>query len=211
MIVGALSAEIPLKVLYVDSANLNISLAPGSLRRPNLVTMEAGPLSGVDQGMRNQRPLLFFHFWKALLSKDFVCDGGCAMNIGAAKRASGLSTRTIRYYEEIGLSAPARRANGYREYTLWDVHKLAFLKRARGLGFSIEDCRVLLSLYEDKNRASADVRALANKHLNKITTKLVELEDMRYALAHLVDACHGYTRPDCPIIDNLAGTNVADK
>jgi len=127
------------------------------------------------------------------------------MNIGAAEQASGLPAKTIRYYEDIGLLIPARQENGYREYGRTDVHKLAFLKRARGLGFSIEDCRALMSLYEDRTRASADVKALAHTHLHRIEAKLAELEGLQGVLAHLVDACHGDARPDCPILDDLAG------
>jgi MerR family copper efflux transcriptional regulator len=127
------------------------------------------------------------------------------MNIGAAEQASGLPAKTIRYYEDIGLLVPARRDNGYRDYGQTDVHKLTFLKRARGLGFSIEDCRALLSLYEDRNRASADVRALAHTHLHRIEAKIAELEGLRDALSSLVEACHGDARPDCPILDDLSG------
>jgi MerR family transcriptional regulator, copper efflux regulator len=127
------------------------------------------------------------------------------MNIGAAEKASGLPAKTIRYYEDIGLLVPARQGNGYREYRLTDVHKLAFLKRARGLGFSIEECRALLSLYEDGNRASADVKSLAHKHLHRIEAKIVELQGLRDALSHLVEACHGDARPNCPILDDLSG------
>jgi MerR family copper efflux transcriptional regulator len=127
------------------------------------------------------------------------------MNIGAAEQASGLPAKTIRYYEDIGLLVPARRDNGYRDYGQTDVLKLTFLKRARGLGFSIEDCRALLSLYEDRNRASADVRALAHTHLHRIEAKIAELEGLRDALSSLVEACHGDARPDCPILDDLSG------
>lgn len=127
------------------------------------------------------------------------------MNIGAAEQASGLPAKTIRYYEDIGLLVPARRDNGYRDYGPTDVLKLTFLKRARGLGFSIEDCRALLSLYEDRNRASADVRALAHTHLHRIEAKIAELEGLRDALSSLVEACHGDARPDCPILDDLSG------
>ena len=100
------------------------------------------------------------------------------MNIGAAEQASGLPAKTIRYYEDIGLLIPARRDNGYREYGQTDIHKLAFLKRARGLGFWIEDCRALLSLYEDRNRACADVRTLAHTHLYRIEAKISELQGL---------------------------------
>lgn len=127
------------------------------------------------------------------------------MNIGAAEQASGLPAKTIRYYEDIGLLIPARRDNGYRDYGRTDIHKLAFLKRARGLGFSIEDCRALMSLYEDRNRASADVRTLAHTHLHRIEDKISELQGLRDALSTLVEACHGDARPDCPILDDLSG------
>ncbi|MEL6319005.1 MAG: Cu(I)-responsive transcriptional regulator [Pseudomonadota bacterium] len=126
------------------------------------------------------------------------------MNIGDAAQETGLPAKTIRYYEEIGLVRPARGENGYRDFDATDVRKLAFLGRARSLGFSIEDCRTLLSLYEDRSRASADVKRVAAEHLERISRKLAELEAMRGALEHLVARCHGDDRPDCPIIDDLA-------
>jgi MerR family copper efflux transcriptional regulator len=128
------------------------------------------------------------------------------VNIGNAARRSGLPAKTIRYYEEIGLMRPGRAENGYRDYSGDDLHRLRFLKRARGLGFSVEECRSLLSLYDDKHRASADVRRLAGAKLAEIDRKIAELEDLRGVLGHLVEACHGDDRPDCPIIDDLAGT-----
>ena len=121
------------------------------------------------------------------------------MNIGEAQRQSGLPAKTIRYYEEIGLVQPRRAANGYRDYAEHDVHQLRFLQRARGLGFSVKDCRTLLSLYQDSDRASADVKAVAEAHLDEIDRKLAELQTLRAALTNLVDACHGDNRPDCPI------------
>jgi len=127
------------------------------------------------------------------------------MNIGAAARASGLPPKTIRFYEEIGLVAAERRANGYRSYGPGQVRKLRFVQRARGLGFSVEDCRNLLSLYEDRNRASADVRALATERLKQIETKLAELQSLHAELSHLIDSCQGGSRPDCPILEDLAG------
>lgn len=129
------------------------------------------------------------------------------MNIGQAAEQSGLPIKTIRYYEEIGLVAPARRDNGYRQYTEPDLHKLAFLQRSRGLGFSIEDCRALLSLYEDENRASADVKRLAQDHIAEIDRKLAELHGLRKTLGQLVDSCHGDDHADCPILDDLAGNS----
>lgn len=130
------------------------------------------------------------------------------MNIGDVSSASGLPTKTIRYYEEIGLVRPARGANGYRDFAEADIHKLTFLSRARSLGFSIEDCRVLLSLYEDQGRASADVKAVAKEHLQRIEDKIQELQSLQQTLSHLVSHCHGDSRPDCPILSDLAGEAV---
>jgi Cu(I)-responsive transcriptional regulator len=126
------------------------------------------------------------------------------VNISQVSSASGLPAKTIRYYEDIGLIRPARSANGYRAFSEQDTHKLAFLSRARSLGFSIEDCRTLLALWEDRSRASGDVRKLATDHLAEIDRKLAELSEMRDTLAHLVQCCAGDDRPDCPIIDSLA-------
>ncbi len=127
------------------------------------------------------------------------------MNIGDVADRCGLPAKTIRYYEDIGLIRPRRGANGYREFGDREVHKLVFLARARSLGFTIEACRALLALYEDRGRASADVKELAQRHLAEIDRKIVELNGMRGALGHLVARCHGDDRPDCPIIDDLAG------
>lgn len=126
------------------------------------------------------------------------------MNISQAGERSGLPPKTIRFYEDIGLIAPTRRANGYRDFSEDDLHKLAFLRRARALGFSTEECRQLLSLYTDQSRASADVRKLASAQLARIDAQLVELQEMRRSLAHLVQACAGDARPDCPILSDLA-------
>lgn len=128
------------------------------------------------------------------------------MQIREVEQSAGLPAKTIRYYEEIGLVRPNRQDNGYRIYSTEDVHRLRFLQRARGLGFSIEDCRALLSLYDETGRESADVRAIAEAHLDEIDRKIRELKGMRQTLAHLVHACHGDARPDCPILDDLAGT-----
>ena len=128
------------------------------------------------------------------------------MNIGSAANRSGLPAKTIRYYEDIGLIHPDRRTNGYRDYSDSHLHILRFLARARSLGFTIEECRRLLSLYEDKGRASADVKALAMEHIRNVETKISELESMRQTLTTLVNACHGDDRPDCPILDDLSGS-----
>lgn len=127
------------------------------------------------------------------------------MNVGTAARRSGLPAKTIRYYEEIGLIRPARAENGYRDYSDDDIHRLAFLRRARGLGFSIEDCRQLMALYRDKSRASHDVRAIAQSHVAAIEEKVRELQSMRSTLQTLIHACHGDDRPDCPILDDISG------
>lgn len=126
------------------------------------------------------------------------------MNIKEAAARAGLPAKTLRYYEEIGLIRPRRSANGYRSYAEADAAKLAFLARARGLGFSIEDCRALLALYEDKGRASAEVKRLAEGHLARIAAKIAELRTMEATLGHLVAACAGDDRPDCPILQGIA-------
>ena len=127
------------------------------------------------------------------------------MNIGDVADRSGLPQKTIRYYEDIGLVRPARSANGYRQFREADLHKLTFLGRARALGFSIEDCRTLLGLYEDDTRESAAVKSVAEDHLAEIDRKIAQLQSMRATLAHLVEACHGDDRPDCPILSDLSG------
>ena len=122
------------------------------------------------------------------------------MNIGDVATLSGLPAKTIRYYEDIGLVKPLRSSNGYRTFRESDAHKLAFLGRARALGFTIEDCRNLLALYEDEERASAEVKEIAKQHLERIDGKIKELKEMRATLAHLVEECAGDHRPDCPIL-----------
>ncbi|MHC1547244.1 Cu(I)-responsive transcriptional regulator [Phyllobacterium sp. K27] len=127
------------------------------------------------------------------------------MNIGNASERSGLPAKTIRYYEDIGLLKPDRADNGYRDYSMSDVHKLRFLQRSRGLGFSVEECRQLLALYEDKDRASADVKSMAQSRLQEIERKITELRELQHTLNHLVANCHGDQRPDCPILENISG------
>lgn len=128
------------------------------------------------------------------------------MNIGDVANRSGLPAKTIRYYEDIGLVKPLRSINGYRSFRDRDVHRLAFLGRARALGFSIEDCRNLLKLYADDDRSSAEVKQIAEGHLDRIDEKIAELTEMRATLAHLVNACAGDQRPDCPILADVATT-----
>lgn len=127
------------------------------------------------------------------------------MNIGTASDRIGLPVKTIRYYEEIGLVRPARSENGYRDFEEADLQRLKFLQRSRSLGFSIEECRELLSLYEDRNRASADVKSLTRAKILEVERKISELESLKRTLSDLVEACHGDARPECPIMDDLAG------
>ena len=126
------------------------------------------------------------------------------MNVGEAANLCGLPSKTIRYYEDIGLVVPNRQPNGYRDYGEADICKLQFIQRSRSLGFSIDDCRSLLSLYEDTSRASADVKAIAQARLADIRRKIDELESLHATLSNLVNACHGDHRPDCPILEDLA-------
>lgn len=127
------------------------------------------------------------------------------MNMKQASGRTGLPAKTIRYYEDIGLLSPARGENGYRSFSDSDLHKLTFLARSRSLGFSLDDCRQLLSLYDDDERSSADVRELAVRHIADVDRKLGELKDIRRVLSKLVSACDGDHRPDCPIMDSLSG------
>jgi MerR family copper efflux transcriptional regulator len=125
-------------------------------------------------------------------------------NIGSVAEAAGVSAKTIRYYESIGLIARAgRRANGYRSYSENDMRTLAFIKRARNLGFSVDEVHELLDLWRNKSRRSVDVRALADQHIEALDRKIEELQSMRQALAHLVRRCRGDARPDCPILGEL--------
>ncbi|MBN2905522.1 MAG: Cu(I)-responsive transcriptional regulator [Rhodobacteraceae bacterium] len=127
------------------------------------------------------------------------------MNIGEVSTRTGLPAKTIRYYEEIGLVRPARGANGYRAFDQADLYRLAFVGRARSLGFTIEECRALLALYDDRDRASGDVKRIAQGHLAQIDAKIAELRAMRATLSDLVTACAGDDRPDCPILKGLSG------
>ena len=127
------------------------------------------------------------------------------MQIGLVVERSGVPAKTIRYYEEIGLVAkPVRTDSGYRSYDKQDVDILRFVSRARSLGFSIKDVRNLLALFEDRERASADVKKIALEHVGEIEQKMAELASMRQTLLHLADKCHGDERPECPILDGLA-------
>ncbi|HKX43224.1 MAG TPA: Cu(I)-responsive transcriptional regulator [Burkholderiaceae bacterium] len=127
------------------------------------------------------------------------------MNIGEAARASGVSAKMIRHYESVGLFPQASRTeSGYRQYGDKEVHTLRFIRRSRDLGFSIEQIRELLGLWQNRRRPSRQVKALAQAHIDELEQKVRELQAMKETLQHLVHCCHGDDRPDCPIIDQLA-------
>jgi Cu(I)-responsive transcriptional regulator len=131
------------------------------------------------------------------------------MQIGDASRATGVSAKMIRHYESIGLIPAAdRRDSNYRDYGHHDIHRLGFIRRARDLGFSIDEIRDLLRLWGDSQRESAEVKALANRHISDLDRKIALLGEMRSTLAALADACDGNHRPDCPIIEGLAGEHT---
>ena len=128
------------------------------------------------------------------------------MNIGEAARASGISPKMLRHYEAVGLlPAPARSAAGYRQYGERDVHVLRFIRHARDLGFSIAQIGELVGLWQNRRRSSRQVKALALAHVDALERKVRELQAMKATLEHLAHCCHGYERPDCPILDSLAG------
>jgi Cu(I)-responsive transcriptional regulator len=128
------------------------------------------------------------------------------MQIGEASKASGVSAKMIRHYEEIGLVPSAgRRGNSYRDYGQADVHRLQFVRRARDLGFSIDRIRDLLRLWSDDARSSAEVKALALQHVAELEARIMRLREMASTLHHLAGACEGSSRPECPIIRNLEG------
>ncbi|MFA7415222.1 MAG: Cu(I)-responsive transcriptional regulator [Rhizobium sp.] len=129
------------------------------------------------------------------------------MNIGQASTASGVSAKMIRYYEEIGLVRPASRtAANYRTYGDEEVHRLRFIRRARSLGFSLEETERLLELWDDKSRASAEVKKVALHHIAELEEKIAGMKAMVATLTELADCCHGDQRPNCPILADLAGS-----
>lgn len=131
------------------------------------------------------------------------------MNIGNAAKASGVSAKMIRHYESIELLPQANRTDtGYRQYGEKDVSTLKFIRRSRDLGFSLEEVRSLLGLWQDQARPSREVKALAQLHLDFLDKKLEEIQLMKRALSHLVSCCQGDERPDCPILESLAGEKI---
>lgn len=133
------------------------------------------------------------------------------MNIGAAARQSGVSAKMIRYYEQSGLIPPAtRQPSGYRDYGDNDVHRLRFVRRARDLGFSVEQIGELLSLWSDRQRASADVHAVTQQHIRQLRTKAAEIQSMVDVLQDLAERCHCDDGPDCPILEELASDQMLE-
>lgn len=130
------------------------------------------------------------------------------MTIGDASSLTGLSVKTIRYYEDIGLVVADRQPNGYRDYSEAHIERLAFLKRARDFGFPLEDCRKLLGLYSDEHRLSADVKSLALHHLRELKHRAAEMQALAETLERLAQQCAGDEEPDCPIIAELAGESA---
>ncbi len=127
------------------------------------------------------------------------------MNIGEAARQSGVPSKTIRFYESIGLTDPANRSeSGYRVYSVHAVEQLRFVQRARSLGFTVSEVGNLLALWGDQHRESAQVKRFAQEHVARIDRKIQELESIRDTLTHLIDRCHGDSRPECPILEDLA-------
>jgi len=127
------------------------------------------------------------------------------VNIGDAARRSGVSPKMVRHYEGLGLlPAVARTDAGYRQYSEAEVHTLRFIKRARDLGFSMQEIGELVSLWQNRRRASASVRRIAQKHADDLAQRIAAMQEMRNALGHLIACCHGDERPECPILDNLA-------
>ncbi len=132
---------------------------------------------------------------------------GVLLNIGQAAARSGVSARMLRHYEGLGLlSGVARTESGYRQYTEADIHSLRFIKRSRDLGFSMDEITELMGLWQNRRRASSSVKRIAEKHLAELEQRIADMQAMQRTLSKLVHCCHGDARPDCPILEDLAGT-----
>lgn len=130
-------------------------------------------------------------------------------NIGEAARRSGVSARMVRHYEGLGLlPAVARTESGYRQYSEADIHTLRFVKRSRDLGFSMDEIAELVGLWHNRRRTSASVKRIAQKHLGELEQRIADMQAMQRTLSHLVHCCHGDARPDCPILEDLAGAST---
>ncbi|HSV59336.1 MAG TPA: Cu(I)-responsive transcriptional regulator [Variovorax sp.] len=135
-------------------------------------------------------------------------DSGQPVSIGEAARRSGISARMVRHYEGLGLlSHVARSESGYRQYSAADVHTLRFIKRSRDMGFSMEQVAELVGLWHNRRRTSASVKRVAQAHLEELEQRIAAMQAMQRTLAHLVHCCHGDQRPDCPILDDLSGSD----
>ena len=135
-------------------------------------------------------------------------DFGQLVSIGEAARLSGISPRMVRHYEGLGLlSKVARTESGYRQYSAADVHTLRFIKRSRDMGFSMEQVAELVGLWHNRRRTSASVKRVAQAHLDELEQRIAAMQAMQRTLAHLVHCCHGDQRPDCPILDDLSGSD----
>jgi Cu(I)-responsive transcriptional regulator len=135
---------------------------------------------------------------------------GWPVQIGAAARLSGVSAKMVRHYESLGLLPAVHRTDsGYRLYSEAEVHTLRFIKRARDLGFSMEEIGELVGLWQNRRRASASVRRIAQKHADDLAERIAAMQEMRKTLGHLIHCCHGDERPDCPILEDLAGSRRA--
>ena len=133
------------------------------------------------------------------------------MNIGIVAKQPGVPAKTIRYYESIGLIPPAgRKMSGYRDYDAKDVKTLCFIHHARGLGFPVKDVAAIMALWQNADRASADVKALALDHIRDVERRITALQAIRHTLIDLTERCHGDDRPDCPILENLADSMASD-
>lgn len=142
---------------------------------------------------------------KAALARGDA-DVAWPVNIGDAARISGVSPKMVRHYEGLGLLARvARTDSGYRQYAEADVHTLRFIKRARDLGFSMEEIAELVGLWQNRRRASSSVRRIAQKHADDLAQRIAAMQEMQQTLQHLIHCCHGDDRPECPILDQLAG------
>ena len=140
------------------------------------------------------------------LPKPAQQDGGYPVNIGEAARRSGVSAKMLRYYESLGLLGQVNRTDsGYRQYSAGGVHTLRFIKRSRDLGFSMAEVAGLVGLWQDRGRASASVKQIAQRHVDDLSTRIAALQAMQRTLQDLLCHCHGDARPDCPILDDLAG------
>ena len=134
-------------------------------------------------------------------------EAAAPVNIGSAAEQCGVSAKMIRYYESLGLLGKVRRTDsGYRQYSQAEVHVLRFIKRARDLGFSMAEIAELVSLWNNRRRTSASVKRIAQKHADELAQRVAALQEMQRTLSHLIHGCHGDSRPDCPILDELAGS-----